>query len=238
MAASRAETPPWQAVRATFANRPFVRLIAAYFILNAAFALIKTLMAYYLIYQLGMEAQVPMVMGLMLVFVVLALFPWRWLAQRWDKGPAYALGMAIGGLAVAGTFFLPTGPTPWVYVLSALAGIGFAAQWVFPWAMVPDVVDCDRLKTGEYRSGMYFGMWGLATKVSEALAIAATGWILAAFSYVPNVAQGAPTLLGIRLFFGLVPALLIFACLPLLIWYPITRITHSRVLAELDRRQS
>ncbi len=236
VAASKAELPPWQAIRATFTNRPFVRLIAAYFVLTAAFALIKTLMAYFLTYQLGMEAQVPVVMGLMLVFVVLALFPWRWLAQRWDKGPAYALGMAIGGLAVAATFLLPAGPTPWVYVIAALAGIGFSAQWVFPWAMVPDVVDYDRLSTGEYRSGMYFGVWGLATKIAEALAIAASGWILAAFRYVPNVAQTTPTLLGIRLFFGPAPALLILACLPLLIRYPITRASHRAVMEKIGMR--
>ena len=149
-----------------------------------AFALIKTLMAYFLIYQLDMEAQVPLVMGLMLICVVLALFPWKMIAERWNKGPAYALGMAIGGLAVAATFFLPHQPTPWIYAIAALAGIGFAANWVFPWAMVPDVVDYDRLATGEQRSGMYYGVWGLATKASEALAIASTGWILALFRYV------------------------------------------------------
>ena len=100
--------------------------------------------------------------------------------------------------------------------------------------MVPDVVDVDRLATGEQRSGMYYGVWGLGTKASEALAIASTGWILALFHYVPNVAQTSQTLLGIRLFFALIPALAIVLALPLLIWYPITRKTHNEVLAKLE----
>jgi GPH family glycoside/pentoside/hexuronide:cation symporter len=95
-------------------------------------------------------------------------------------------------------------------------------------------VDVDRLATGEQRSGMYYGIWGLGTKASEALAIASTGWILALFHYVPNVAQRSETLLGIRLFFGLIPALAIVLALPLLIWYPITRKTHNEVLARLE----
>jgi GPH family glycoside/pentoside/hexuronide:cation symporter len=233
-AADRAAAPPIRTFLETFKNRPFVRLLVAYLILNVAFALVKTLMAYFLTYQLGMEAQVPLVMGLMLVCVILAIFPWKRIAERWNKGPAYAFGMAIGGLAVASTFLLPHRPTPWVYVVAAVAGFGFAANWVFPWAMVPDVVDVDRLATGEPRGGIYFGVWGLATKSSEALAIASTGWILALFSYVPTAAQTPETLFGIRLFFGIVPAAAILLALPLLIWYPITRASHRRVLAKLE----
>jgi GPH family glycoside/pentoside/hexuronide:cation symporter len=181
-----------------------------------------------------MKAQVPMVMGLMLICVIIAIFPWQIAARRMNKGPAYALGMAIGALAVAGTFLLPDRPTPWVYLLAALAGFGFAAQWVFPWSMVPDVVDYDRANTGEQRSGMYYGVWGLATKIAEGVAIMSTGWILALFHYVPNIEQSTVTLLGIRLFFGLIPGLMMALALPLLIWYPITRETHSQLMARLD----
>ena len=234
---SKAQTPPLQTFLATLRNRPFVQLIAAYLVANMAFALIKTLMAYFLIYQLGMEEQVPVVMFLLLLFVALFLFPWKKLSDRWNKGPAYALGLAIGGLALAATFFLPHGPTGWVYVVAIVAGIGFSAQWVFPWAMVPDVVDYDRLETGEFRGGMYYGVWGLVTKFSEALGIAASGWVLQLFGYVPNVEQSARTLLGIRLFFGPIPLIFFALALPLLIWYPITRASHAEMRRELEGRE-
>jgi len=68
------------------------------------------------------------------------------------------------------------------------------------------------------------------------LAIAATGWFLTLFGYIPNAAQSTTALTGIRLLFGPAPALLIGACLPLLIWYPITRAAHQRVLAQLAER--
>ena len=231
---SRAEDSPVKTFSQAFKNRPFVRLLAAYLVLNLAFALVKTLMAYFLTYQLNMEAQLPLVMGLLLICVVIAIYPWKIISERWNKGPAYALGMGIGGLAVAATFLLPHQPTPWIYVIAVLAGFGFAANWVFPWSMVPDVVDVDRLESGEQRSGMYYGVWGLGTKASEALAIVASGWILTLFHYMPNVAQTSQTLLGIRLFFGLIPALAIALALPLLIWYPITRRTHNAVLTKLE----
>jgi GPH family glycoside/pentoside/hexuronide:cation symporter len=235
---SKSETPPMRAFLVTFKNRPFVRLILAYFIATSAFALIKTLMAYFLTYQLGMEDQVPIVMLLLLVFVAAFLFPWKALSERWNKGPAYALGLAIGGLAVASTFFLPNEPSGWVYAVAVVAGIGFSAQWVFPWAMVPDVVEADRLETSEHRGGMYYGVWGLATKLAESLGLVAAGWVLQLFGYIPNVEQGAQTLLGIRLFFGPVPLLLFAIALPLLIWYPITRASHAEMRQQLAATES
>ncbi len=191
-------------------------------------------MVYYIEYQLLMKAQTTLVMGLMLICVTISLPFWQWLSRKMDKGPAYAIGMAAGALAVLVTFFLPHGETPLIYLVSVLAGFGFAANWIFPWAMVADVGDYDRLETGQQRSGMYYGVWGLATKLSEAFALAAVGWVLTGFGYVANAAQTPQALLGIRLFFGLIPAVCIFIALPFLFKYPITRQRHAEVRGKLE----
>lgn len=231
---AKPEASPFKSLKAALHNRPFLWLCGTYFIVNISFAFIKTLMAYFLEYQLLMKEQTSLVMGLMLICVTLALPFWQWVSRRMDKGPAYGLGMALGALAVVLTFFLPHQETGLIYAIAALAGIGFSAQWIFPWAMVADVADVDRAETGQQRSGMYYGVWGLATKISEALALASVGWILTGFGYVPNIAQSARALLGIRLFFGLIPAAFIFAALPLLFKYPITRASHAEIRQRLD----
>ena len=233
---AKSKIPPLRAFLTTFKNRHFVRLIAAYLIANMAFALIQTLMAYFLIYQLKMDqkTQVPVVMFLLLVSIGVFLFPWKMLSDRINKGPAYALGLGIGGLAVACTFLLPHAQTPWIYVIAIAAGVGFSANWVFPWAMVPDVVEYDQLETGEHRGGIYYGVWGFTSKLTAALGIGLSGWVLQLFGFVPNVEQSARTLLGIRLFFGPLPAIVLSVALPLLIWYPITRVTHAEVLKKLE----
>jgi GPH family glycoside/pentoside/hexuronide:cation symporter len=235
---SRSQTPPLRAFGATLRNRPFVRLIVAYLIANVAFALTQTLMAYFVTYQLRMEDQVPLVMGLLLVTIGIFLFPWKMLSERWSKGPAYALGLAIVGLAVALTFFLPHEPTPLIYLVAVVAGVGFSAQWIFPWAMVPDVVEVDQLETGEHRGGMYYGVWGFTSKLTAALGVALSGWVLQIFGYVPNVEQTVSTLFGIRLFFGPVPLLILAVALPLLIWYPITRESHAALRARLAQAEA
>ena len=228
------QLPPIAAVRQTFHNRPFVRLVGAFFISSFSFALMTSLLPFYLTYQLDMEDQVPMVLLTMLATIGIFLFPWKKVADRINKGPAYALGLFIACLAVIATFFLPYGPTPLIYVIAFVAGFGFSAQWVFPWSMLPDVIEYDQLHTHERREGIYYGVWALLTKLTDALGVAVGGWALSWFGYVPNIVQTDMARLGIRLFFGLIPSVAIILSLPLLIWYPITRKSHAELRKRLE----
>jgi GPH family glycoside/pentoside/hexuronide:cation symporter len=234
LAVSAPEPSPFKSLLVSLKNKPFIWLCGVYFLVNISFAFIKILMAYYVEYQLLMKSSISLVMGLLLICVTLALPFWQWLSRKMDKGPAYAIGMMVGALSVMLTFFLPHNSTPLIYLVSILAGFGFSAQWIFPWAMIADVADYDRLETGQQRSGMYYGVWGLATKISEALALAAVGWVLTGFGYIPNVEQTPHALLGIRLFFGLIPAFFILFSLPFLFLYPITRRSHTEVRRKLE----
>lgn len=226
--------PPVSAVVQTFRNRPFVILVAAFFVSSFSFTLMTGLLPYYLTYQLDMAAEIPIVMLVMLGAIGLFLYPWKWVTRWINKGPAYALGLFIACCAVIATFFTPYGPTPLIYVIAFIAGFGFSVQWVFPWSMLPDVIEHDQRLTGERREGIYYGVWAFLTKFTGALGVAVGGWALSLFGYVPDVMQTEMARLGIRLFFGPVPASAIILSLPLLIWYPITRASHARLRAELQ----
>lgn len=240
ISASQSGTPPLRAFLLTFKNRPFVQLAIAYLIANVSFTLVQTLLYYFLTYQVGMvEGQISIVMLCLMVSIWVWLFPWKMISDRWNKGPAYGIGLVIGGLSVASTFLLPQGQTIWVYVIAVVAGVGFSTNWVFPWSMVPDVVEYDRLETGEHRGGMYYGVWGFTQKLTQALGIALSGWVLSLYGYVEGSAvQSAQTLFGIRLFIGPVPLLIFLVALPLLLWYPITRAAHAEVVKKLEAREA
>jgi GPH family glycoside/pentoside/hexuronide:cation symporter len=226
--------PPLSALVQTLRNRPFLRLMAAFFISSFSFTLMTSLVPYYVTYHLNMEAQVSLILLIMLGSVGLFLFPWKVISDRINKGPAYALGLFVASVAVICTFFLPHRPTPIIYVIAFVAGFGFSAQWVFPWSMLPDVVEYDQKETRERREGTYYGVWALLSKFTNALGVAVSGWALALFGYVAGVPQTDIALLGIRLFFGLIPSIILILSLPLLIWYPVTKASHARLRAELE----
>ncbi len=101
--------------------------------------------------------------------------------------------------------------------------------------MVPDVVELDEAETGERREGLYFGVWAFAGKFAGALGIAMSGWALDLFGYVEGVAQTDTALLGIRLFFGLIPAIILLICVPVLFRYPITKESHAQLVRVLQQ---
>jgi Na+/melibiose symporter-like transporter len=76
-----------------------------------------------------------------------------------------------------------------------------------------------------------------ALKAGLSLGGALSAWIIAAYGYVPNVAQTAHTLLGIRLaasIYAAIPFVLGLLCLAI---YPITKELNIRIQDELTERR-
>ena len=238
LAGEPSRLPAVRAMATVFKNRPFMILMIALVLSSFSFTVLTALVPYFIQYQLGMKDQVPYVLLVMLVTIGAFLVPAKLVSDRINKGPAYALGLFIACVAIISTFFFPHGPTALVYVVGAVVGLGFSAQWVFPWSMIPDVVEYDEKMTGERREGIYYGVWAFLSKFTGALGIAVCGWALDLFGYVPNVEQTVQALFGIRLFFAVVPAAVILVSLPFLIWYPITRKSHAALVKELAERKA
>ena len=236
LAGEPSKLPAVKAVLTSFKNKPFIQLMIAFILSSFSFTVLTALVPYFIQYQLNMGSQVSFVLLVMLVTIGIFLVPAKLVSDKINKGPTYALGLLIASLAVMTSFFFAHAPTPMIYVVAAVAGLGFSTQWVCPWSMLPDVVEYDEKMTGERREGIYYGLWAFLTKFTGALGIAVSGWELGLFGYVPNVEQTAHALFGIRLFFAIVPAVVILISLPLLIWYHITRKSHAALVQELATR--
>jgi len=239
LASEPSQLPALKAVLTSFKNKPFIILMIAFILSSFSFTVLTALVPFFIIYQLNMSDQVPIVMLVMLLFIGIFLVPAKLVTDRINKGPTYALGLLIACVAIIGSFFLGHGATPLIYVVAAVAGLGFSTQWVCPWSMLPDVVEYDEKMTGERREGIYYGLWNFLTKFTGALGAAVSGWVLKLYAFDANsLQQTAQTLFGIRLFFSIVPAVVILISLPFLIWYPITRKSHAALVQELAERKA
>ncbi len=232
------QMPAISSVLSCFKNKPFNHLLCQSIITGMSFIIVMSYMSFFIKYQLNMENEISIVMGLYLGTTLLFLFFWKWVADKWAKGPAYALGLFIAFGVIAASFFLPQGKTNLIYLLLIISGFGMSAQMVLPWAMLPDVVEYDELMTGERREGIYYGLRGSFGKISDALGLFIGGWALKLIGFVPEAIQTKETLLGIRLFFGPIPALLIFISLPLLIWFPIDRKKHAETIVKIKAQRN
>ena len=230
-----ARMPALSQIKHVLRNRPFVQYMIMSTIISISFTLLTSLLPYYLTYHLKMADQISFVMFVMLATIGVFLLPWRYAAKKMSKGPAYALGLAIACVAILAAFFLPPEPTPLIYAVAFVAGLGFSAQYVFPWSMIPDVIEVDQARTGERHEGIYFGVNSFLGKLTGALGIAASGWALKLYGYVPNVAQTPHALFGIRFFFAVVPVIAFMVALPLLIWYPINRKNHAELVKGVEK---
>jgi len=153
-----ATMPLKRQLQQVFKNKPFVQYMIMSTIISISFTLLTSLLPYFITYQLLMEEQIPFIMLVLLGTIGLFLLPWRMVSKKMNKGPAYALGLFIASIAIVVAYFLPQGPSPWIYAIAFFAGVGFSAQYVFPWSMIPDVIEVDESQSGERHEGIYFGV--------------------------------------------------------------------------------
>jgi Na+/melibiose symporter-like transporter len=126
--------------------------------------------------------------------------------------------------------------TPGIVII----GIGTGSFAALPNSMKADVIDLDTARSRENRAAFFFSAWSLVTKLASSLG----GWLaLQALALVgfdaSNGAQNTPeALMGLRLTFAVLPALLFVAAAFVMWSYPITRERQARLRAAIDRRNA
>jgi GPH family glycoside/pentoside/hexuronide:cation symporter len=123
-------------------------------------------------------------------------------------------------------------PLEWFLGLLVFAGIGVGFNYVAPFAMVPDTVEYDAVRTGERKEGAYYGMWTFIAKCGTALSIFISGLILNWGGYVANTVQIPSAKLAIRLIIGPIPAF-IFICATILVQsYPLDEKSYKTLMGQ------
>jgi glycoside/pentoside/hexuronide:cation symporter, GPH family len=213
-------------------NRPFRRLITAYFLNGVANGLPATLFLLFVEHRIGR----PDAAGWLLLtyfFCGLAAVPvWMHLAKRFEKHHIWCVAMLATCAAFAAAPFLPVGQAWPFAVMSALTGLALGADLALPPAMQADVIDVDRLQTGRERAGFYMALWGMSTKMALALAvgIAFPLLALAGFAAVPSpVAEAAQGLWALTGLYAVAPILFKLAAVALMWRYPLTRLEQGRL---------
>ncbi len=225
-------------MRRALTHRTYQRLLGIFISSRMAIDLSGAMFVFYLTYRLHRPNEFPLVMGLLLLTGTLSLPFWLRLARRIDKARAYLIGIAIWGIALVGIQFQGVDWPPWcMWVLVAVAGFGFAAGDLMPWAMLGDVIDEDELLHGERRDGIYAGVFTFLRKLGGAAAVAIGGQMLDLAGFEPGQIQSEEVVETIRFLTAGLPAVLLVVGAVTALRYPLGRARHEEILNTLVARK-
>jgi len=218
-------------------NPAFVRMVACVLFFVSGVAIQGTLHRLVLADVMGDEASFPLMILLENIATLAGVPLWLAISMRIGKHRALmaaAFWIAAWSLPLA---FLRNGDLTGLIAIVVIRGSSFASLLFLANSIAADVIDVDTLESGEQRSGLFFAVWGMVTKLSLAFGVLLGTSLPAALGYDPSanlISEGVQSRL--MLIYGAVPALLMGIGALFLRHFPITRERHAEVRAELDAR--
>ncbi|WP_431895066.1 MFS transporter [Nonomuraea sp. bgisy101] len=211
------------AFRVARGNRAFFALLSAFVVQALGVSVMLAGAPYVAAHRLGDYGLTSAMFVGMVGPSMLAVPAWAWLGRAAGMVRAYlvaATGFGLVALALIGAISLAS--VPGVLALTALAGVCYAGLQLLPLSLLPDTVHADAARTGHAQAGAFTGLWTAGETAGMALGPGLYALVLAATGFVSvegSVTQPAPALAGLTLGFSALPALLMLASLPLIIWY-------------------
>jgi GPH family glycoside/pentoside/hexuronide:cation symporter len=245
MTRERVQPPPEQRtslkqdVRDLFRNRPWV-VLCVVGIAALTYANIRnTVSIYYFEYVVpdgkGFFSPVITTGAAAFILGVMLTSP---LSKRFGKRNFYMMAMSLTALLSMAFYFVPPANVPLVWGMHALISLCAAPTAPLVWAMYADTADYSEWKWGRRATGLIFSAASFAQKLGWAIGGAGTGWLLAYFGYVPNVAQDPRAMNGIMLMMSFIPAIGAVIAIAALWFYDLDRATVKQMTAELAERRS
>lgn len=218
-------------------NRPFNLLLAAFFLNGVANSLPATLFLLFDTHILGAAEYEGMLLFAYFAAGVISVPFWLWLAKRFSKHRVWGGSMLWACFVFIWVPLLGQGDIWPFLAITILSGFGLGADMVLPASMQADVVDADTLQSGEQRTGLYFAMWGVATKLSLAGAVGIAFPLLDYVGFDAQATQNTPeSLMMLGLLYSGVPVVLKLLSV-LLIWrFPIDEESQARIRREIEAR--
>ncbi len=215
-----------------FSNKPYVIVLVTYALNLIGIAFLQSVIAYYFQYIYVREDLIMYAMAILLVTAIACIPISVVVSKRIGKKRTYQICFFV--LATTGLilFFLGHRLGPGFFLaMMVYGGIGVGFGYVAPYAMVPDAIEMDAVRTGNRNEGAFYGMWLLTSKVGQALAFLFVGFVLSLGHFVPNAGQGPGARLAIRFLAGPLPAFVLFAAMVLIEFYPITEKSYEEAMA-------
>ncbi len=235
-------TPSTAGMWSVLRNRAFRRTAGLFLAAWSIIATLSMLVPYYVEYHLHHKQLLDVMLAAIQVAALLAIPLVVMLSGRVEKHIAYAVSVGLWAVVLLNLARVPMG-TGWpVMGIAVLTGFGVAAAHVLPWSMLPDVIEADKVATGQDRAGAFYGVMTFLEKCTTAVAVWVVAQVLGWAGYVESTAdvvvqQPESARIAILVLVGPVPgAILLVAALAAWRWPPMTRAEHGALVKRLRER--
>jgi len=231
-----ARLPLGPGLRAVWRNGPFRQVLGAYLLNGSANGLTATLFLLFVEHRLGLPDRAGLLLLVYFLAGVVSVPLWLRLSYRFGKHRTWAAGMAATALGFLAVPLLGPGDF-WPFLAICVAtGLCLGADLALPASMQADVVDYDTLRSGAQRTGFYFALWSMATKLALALAVGIAFPLLELAGFRTDGANDPGALLALALLYGLLPVPIKLAAILCIRRFPIDAKRQARLRARIERR--
>ncbi len=218
-------------------NRPWLSMFVLTLVLFVTLAMRGSTVLYYFRYFVQREDLFSIFNVAGTASTIIGVLFSKPLAVRFGKRDVFIVALILTALFTAAFYVLPPQATTLMIVTESLRQFVYGFSIPLLWAMMGDVADFSEWRNRRRATGIVFSAIVFALKAGLGFGGAIAGFVLAAYGYVPNVAQSASALLGIRLMMSVFPAVLFAVCAVCLFFYGIDRQLELRIAGELDDRR-
>ncbi len=230
------ETPsqeaPWAVLKNVAFRRTAFLFLAAWSIIAAVSAMVPFYVEHHMHHPKLLDAVFAAIQFAALFAIPLIVL----LSKRMEKHVAYSVAIASWAVVLLGLSLVPEG-TGWpVLIVGALAGVGVAAAHVLPWSMLPDVIEADKVETGQDRAGSFYGVMTFLEKATTAVALWVLGQVLGIAGYMEGAAsQPDSARIAILVLVGPLPGVILLGA-AIFAWKrpPLTRAQHAELREKLE----
>jgi GPH family glycoside/pentoside/hexuronide:cation symporter len=223
--------------RMVFSNRPYVILLATYALHLMGITFLQGILVYYTKYIYHREDITTPAMVILLLVAMVFIPVSVLVSKRIGKKRTYQICFAL--ISSAGIIIFAAGHIlgPLFFLgMMVYAGVGIGFSYVAPFAMVPDAIEYDAVKSGGTRKeGAFYGIWTFTAKLGQSLAVFLSGLILSLGGYVPEAEQTPAAALAIRIIIGPLPALILLGAMALIRLYPLDEKTYKKIMGKTGR---
>ncbi len=222
-------------VRLLTQNRPFRRLLIAYLLNGFANALPAVLFVFFVEHRLeASQAELGFALVVYFLSAVLGLPIWLWVGRHWSKHRLWCASMLwVSGVFILAPFLGPGDLVPYL-VICVLGGACLGVDQAIPASIQADVIDEDTAAGGGGRAGLYFGLWGLATKLAIALGVGLAFPVLDLAGFDAKIDNDDTALWTLGLLYAVVPVVIKLCVVPVVWNFPLDRQRHAQLQASMS----